>query len=149
MLHEGNLVQLYFSCLKLQYLARTDLAVISLSIILHDNMQTSALNNITCRRVILCADAWRQETDWWPKATRINPIAPCAQHSTPLASRLSTRQQTHDTLSATAFVPQLADRRTKITGRESESLSRFPSSHTVALEAIHASKLTDPNSKYD
>ena len=63
MLHESNLVQLYFSCLKLQYLARTDLAVISLSIILHDNMQTSALNNITCRRVILCADAWRQETD--------------------------------------------------------------------------------------
>ena len=30
MLHENNLVQLYFSCLKLQYLSRTDLAVISL-----------------------------------------------------------------------------------------------------------------------
>ena len=57
MLHESNLVQLYFSCLKLQYLARTDLAVISLSIILHDNMQTSALNNITCRRVAPGNDA--------------------------------------------------------------------------------------------
>ena len=98
-------------------------------------MQTSALNNITCRRVILCADAWRQETTRdgtdGPKAARINPIAPCAQHPIPLPSRLSTRQQTHDTLLATAFVSQFADRRTKIAGRESESLSRFPSSHTV------------------
>ena len=112
-------------------------------------MQTSALNNITRRRVILCADAWRQETmrdcTDGPNAARINPIAPCAQHPIPLPSRLSTRQQTHDTLSATAFVPQLADRDTK-------SLRVFLASPPLTrwtLEAIHVSKLTDPNSKYD
>ena len=98
-------------------------------------MQTIALNNIACRSVILPVDAWLQEMTRegtpGPKATQINPIAPSVQHTTPFPSRLSTGQQTHDTLSATTFVPQFAERRTKIASCKSESQTRFPSSHTV------------------